>query len=523
MPSLDRRSLLSMAAGMAAAPFLAGSAGAVAAGSPRFVDYPFKLGVASGDPLPDGVVIWTRLAPVQLDPAATGSEAIPVDWQVATDSGMRSVVARGTALARPELAHAVHVEVHGLEPGRAYFYRFRSGSEISRIGRTKTAPAPGARADLLRFAHASCQDYTVGYYAAYRDMADQDLDFILHLGDYIYEHPGHRTVRRIAVDEARDLWGYRSLYATYRQDPDLAMAHARAPWLVTWDDHEVDNDYGGAYSTDPYDARGFLKRRAAAYRAFYEHMPLRLRSRPRGAALDLYQQSAFGDLLELTLVDFRQYRDPPACIDEDGLRKWHIDPKTCPAALATDRTGLGAAQEGWLLGRLGAHRARWTALATPTRLSPFDHRAGSGQSVVQDRWDGYPATRKRILDRLRAGGDLNPVALGGDIHAHYAATVHADPMNPDSPPVMADLACSSISSWGGGDGRHRANLTALADNPWTVHYDCRQNGYMLHEVRRSVWLTRMRAVADVRRRDSAVRDQAIALIEPGRPVPQMMG
>ena len=279
---------------------------------------PFKLGIASGDPTPTGVVLWTRLAPDPLE--GGGMPPVPVDvrWEVAEDDKMTQVVRRGVVRAAPEWAHSVHADVEGLRPDRWYWYRFDVGDSASAIGRTRTLPPLGAPADRLRFAFVSCQHFETGYFTAYRHLAAEDLDLVFHLGDYIYENAGDPEAGRIRVhssDEITTLEDYRNRYAQYRTDPDLQAAHAAFPWWVTWDDHEVDNNYANDISEndDPRDA--FLLRRAAAYQAYYEHMPLRRAQIPKGPALRLYRDFSYGSLTSFFILDTRQYRTNQPCGD----------------------------------------------------------------------------------------------------------------------------------------------------------------------------------------------------------------
>ena len=303
--------------------FLLGGLAVVGAGAltrvqarPRWDAAPFTLGVASGDPSDDGVVIWTRLAPEPLEGGGMPPDAIDVRWEIAEDDGMRRIVKQGRARAVAQWAHAVHVEAEGLGANREYWYRFHAGDATSRTGRTRTLPKAKDEVDRLRFAFASCQHYETGFFTAYRHMATEDLDVVFHLGDYIYEGPGrdglarkHRGVELATLDD------YRNRYAQYRIDPDLQAAHALFPFIVTPDDHEVDNNYAGAVSeqNDPRDA--FLRRRAAAYQAYYEHMPLRRSSVPIGDAIRIYRPFTYGKLASFFVLDTRQYRTDQACGD----------------------------------------------------------------------------------------------------------------------------------------------------------------------------------------------------------------
>ncbi len=253
---LKRRSLI-IGAGALAGLAIASQTNRVIA-TPRFTDYPFSLGVASGDPLPTSVVLWTRLAPDPLNGGGMIPNPVPIQWQVATDATMRQVVRRGTATATPELAHSVRVVVEGLQPNRWYWYQFQVGNEISPIGRTRTAPALGDRLARFRFAFASCQDWQNGYYTAYKHLAAEDLDLVLHLGDYIYEYgPEAGKPRQHNGPEIVSLEDYRNRHALYKTDPNLQAAHANFPWIVTWDDHEVDNNYADAIPEDGQSQKRF--------------------------------------------------------------------------------------------------------------------------------------------------------------------------------------------------------------------------------------------------------------------------
>jgi alkaline phosphatase D len=300
--------------------------------APSFGDNPFTLGVASGDPTPDGIVLWTRLAPQPADPARLGRRTIPVGWRVATDSRMRHVVARGTARAEAVLAHSVHVEVNGLHPGRDYFYQFDVREEESTVGHFRTAPHPHVLLRMLQFAFATCQDWASGYYTAYRDMLANDLDLVLHLGDYTYEYAIDGTPRGQVPagfePETLDLRTYRLRHTLYKLDPDLQAVHAKFPFLVVWDDHEVANDYSGLAPECGGPSPEFTARRAAAYQAYYEHMPISSRTAFTRAGLRVYRRLRYGRLAEFTMLDDRQYRTDNPCGDGESLR--------CDAAVSGD-------------------------------------------------------------------------------------------------------------------------------------------------------------------------------------------
>jgi len=351
---LTRRRFLISAAGLAAA-----SPITRLLAQPRFDRNPFSLGIASGYPAHDGIVLWTRLAP---EPHAGGgmpAAVVEVAWEVAADDAFRKIVGSGKEFAAPEWAHSVHAEVSGLAPGRKYFYRFHTGSVTSPVGRFQTSPAAGAPTQRLHFAFASCQQYEHGYYVAYRHMATEDLDLVVHLGDYIYESSwGRNHVRKHDTGESVTLAEYRNRYALYKSDPDLQAAHAALPWIVTWDDHEVSNDYANDRSQFANPPEEFLARRAAAYRAYYEHMPLPKRMQPRGHDMPIYTRWNYGALARFHVLDDRQYRDHQVCPRPDRGGSNVVEPADCPELLQSERTLLGNAQEWWLADGLAESGAR---------------------------------------------------------------------------------------------------------------------------------------------------------------------
>lgn len=463
---------------------------------------PFTLGVASGYPQPNGVVLWTRLAPALFEPGngLPRDAAIPVQWEIARDAAMKQIVANGVEYATPEWAHSIHVETEALEPEREYWYRFSAVGHRSPVGRTRTAPRPDAKAASLRLAVASCQQYEQGYYVAYRHMTQQQLDLIVHVGDYIYERSwGRDLVRRHEGPETFTLGDYRNRYALYRSDPDLQSAHAHCPWLVTWDDHEVANDYAGAISEENDEPEVFLARRAAAYRAYYEHMPLPRRAAPFGASMRLYAQRAFGDLANIYLLDGRQYRDVQACapLGERGASVGNCDVLRDPR-----RTYLGARQEEWLVGRLAQSRARWNLLAQGTVVAYMDEQPGPGERFWTDGWNGYPAARDRLISALVETKTANPLLLGGDIHAFIAANLHHQPHNVNSPVVAGELVTTSITS----QGMEQKKLdTLLANNANLAYGNSERRGYLWIE------LTRTLMRADLFAMDSVTTNTVTAL------------
>jgi alkaline phosphatase D len=447
LPHLSRRDLL---ARLAAAGVLSVTPARLlrAADIVKFRDDPFTLGVASGYPTAEAVVLWTRLAPTPLAPrGGLAADVVPVQWELATDDTFRQVIRSGTTYADPDWAHSVHVEVTGLESARPYWYRFVAGGARSPVGRTRTAPRRDDPVARLRLAVASCQQYEHGYYAAYRHMCEDELDLVVHVGDYIYEVSwGKQGVRSHGASECHTLDDYRARYALYRSDRDLQSAHAAYPWLVTWDDHEVDNDYADRVSEQDDDPDAFLARRAGAYQAWYEHMPVPRSAVPFGPHLRLYTESGYGQLLNLYMLDERQYRSPQAC-PPPGRRGSNrvVD---CAQLFAPERTKLGARQEAWLDARLAASKARWNVLAQGTVMAYVDEQPGPGERFWTDSWNGYPAARQRLLDALVSHRVSNPVVLSGDIHAFLAADLNQLPSDAESPVVAAEFTTTSISSNG---------------------------------------------------------------------------
>lgn len=480
-----------------------------------FRAYPFSLGVASGDPWPDGVVLWTRLAPEPLTGGGMPTAAIEVPWEVATERMFRNVVQKGVAVARPELGHSVHVEVGGLEPGREYFYRFRAGGEVSQIGRTKTAPAPGAVVNELRFGVCGCSHYEHGYFTAYRHIARQQFDFVFHTGDYIYEGRANAgqndsRVREHIGQEIYTLVDYRNRYALYRTDADLRAAHASAPFIVTWDDHEVDNDYAGAIDeSNETPPEVFLLRRAAAYQAYYEAMPIRAAALPSGPDMRLYRRLVFGTLVDFSALDTRQYRSNQACGGGSVA--------ACSATLEPEHTMLGVEQERWLFDRLGQTRATWTVIGQQVPMFTRDYQGTNPAGRFQmDKWDGYGAARERLFSRLVETRAPNPVVLSGDVHLHYAADLKRDFTKPESATVGVELTNTSISS--NGDGAEYAGSWDVLqrDNPH-LRFNSARRGYIACTATPVHLRADFKVVDRVTMPDAPERSGGLWVVEAGKP------
>lgn len=529
VPQPERRRLLQLAGGCA----LGLCAPGMVLARTALTDYPFALGVASGSPAADSVVLWTRLVQRVTFPLDAAVGPLTVLWEMADDDGFTKVVRRGRAQAVPELGHSVHAEVAGLAPDRWYFYRFLLGDAVSPVGRTRTVPLPEARPGRLRLAYASCQKWEDGYFCAWRHMRDEGLDAVVFLGDYIYEYPGASgRLRSPGGGWVIRLPDYRRRYAVYKSDPDLQAMHQSCPWLMAWDDHEVQNDHAGLQAGfggrgDPASPADFVARRNAAYQAYYEHMPLRASAlaralaAPGGAdALRLHERVQFGRLVSLHLLDCRQYRDPQACTPGGRRGSAAVEPQACAGWTDPARTLLGAQQERWLEQSLGAaqtRETRWNVLAQATLFGQRDLRPGPGAVLSNDTWDGYPAARARLTDTLERHAVPNPVILGGDIHANWVGHVLRDPQQPDSGHAAVEFCGTSITSRGPGNGRQSQ---LLAENPHCVFSDGREHGYGVAEFTASGLTTRLRVVGDVQRQDAGIATLASFSVDPGRSIVQ---
>ena len=483
---------------------------------------PFGLGVASGSPTSASLVLWTRLVAPAVQAAGLGATAVPVTWQLAHDTQFSRLAASGVAHATPALGHSVHVEVSGLEPDRAYFYRFISGAATSTTGHTRTFPSPEAEVKRLRLAYASCQQWGNGYYGAYRHMLTENLDFVLFLGDYIYEYPSSRPleVRPTPGGWITTLEGYRDRYALHKSDPDLQAIHAAYPWLITWDDHEVQNDYAGTHEglsgTPVID---FMARRRAAYQAFYENMPVTRASfkniiAGHSGEARVYGSVAYGKLATLYTLDDRQYRDVQACTPNNRPGSARVDPNKCESFNQPQRTLLGQAQERWLAQQFAASRSQWNLLGQQTLFGRRNFSTTGGQLLRNDGWDGYPAARRRLTDSMMQTRLSNPVVLGGDIHENWVGHVLSDYNNPDCEAIGVEFCGTSITSLSSSTAAQLAKQ--LENNPHFIFANAASRGYGVVELTPSQLTTTLVAVNDATDPNTKAFTLAKFAVEAGR-------
>jgi alkaline phosphatase D len=526
-----RQLLLGLATlGVASAAGMATSNVNVMAAAQAFSDW-FRLGIASGSPTDTSVVLWTRLAPLDTSELARAKrgEGIVVQWEIADDDRFTKGLRAGTTLATPALGYSVHVELADLAPDRWFFYRFRVGDQTSPMGRTRTLPGPTAVVRQFRMAYASCQNADQGYWAAWRHMQAEQLDAVLFLGDYIYEYPmmgrfGHAR----ALQWAYDLESYRERYAIYKANVDLQAMHAQVPWMFTWDDHELQNDYAGlepGFSGPP--GVDFVARRAAAYQAYYENMPIPfsrltkgLRALAVGGELRLYQQQRIGQLFNLYLLDVRQYKDPTPCTSIERRGKSRVSPDQCGAWNDSQRSMLGMAQEAWLNQSLAnAQRPTastiWNVLAQASLFGKRDNQPGQGETYFYEGWDAYDGARRRLTNTLVQQKVANPVMLGGDVHEHWAGHLVADYHRPGSAKVGIELTGTSISSRAGRSGN---NVDLLADNPHFVYTNADKRGYGVLQLTPSLLSADLKGLDDVSEANSGIQSLAKFVAQAGRPV-----
>ena len=505
--NLNRRGLLGSAGGLALAPHRAQAAA---------VD-PFTLGVASGSQAADGFVLWTRLAiePLALDGLGGMTGTVTVGWEISSDDAMTRIAARGHTQTNAALGYSVHVEAHGLKPGRPYWYRFTALGAQSETGRTRTLPAPTSQVSALKLALATCSHWETGYFSAYRHMADEDPDLVIFLGDYIYEYSygGRKTPRRHNQrTDVKDLAGYRARYALHRTDPDLRRLHAVAPCAVNWDDHEVENDYAGAFAQElKVTEADFLARRAAAYRAFWENMPLRRTAMPAGPNMKLYNRFRYGALAEFTLPDSRQYRSRQAC-PTPGSRKGHV--ADCPDLTDPSRTMLGFEQERWMAAGFAKSTARWNLIPQGVLIADLVQKDKDGNlGRFTDGWSGHAAARQRMMDAVTRTKLKNPVFFTGDLHAFLAADLTTTAMQSGTPVAAAEFVATAVSS----DSAPAEVADAQPLNPRIRHIENTTHGYISAALTPARLEVRFQAVSDRADPMATLSTVKRFVVEDGRP------
>jgi len=513
---ISRRALLRTGGSAAAGLVMLSRSAATARAVPPFTGDPFGLGVASGDPTANGIVLWTRLAPAPLEGGGLPPEVFGVRYELATDEGFRRIVRRGTVEALPDEVHTVHAEIGGLQPATQYWYRFKWGTAVSRVGRTRTAPAadaiPAPEAPM-RFAYVSCQNWSNGFYPAYADLAEQDVDVVVHLGDYIYEGAGlaaNRVRDHLPARELFSLSDYRTRHAQYRTDLQLQAAHAAHPFLMTWDDHEFKDNYADLDLEPDVPLETAAARRAAAYLAYWEHAPLSRKRKPVGKDMPLYRRARWGALATFHVLDTRQHRSDQftqcarAAQDPSGY---------CPDALLDTRGILGATQREWLFEGLVGSGTSWNIIANQVAFAPHDRQDGPARLFIVDKWDGYVHDRQLVLNFLAARGLKNTVVITGDAHINSVRNVPPNFRSFDGEPVATEFMGTSISS----DGDQPLDTRYVdPENPHILFHN-NQRGYAKVTLEPARWTNEFRVVPTVRRTDVAATTLATFLVENGKP------
>jgi alkaline phosphatase D len=465
---------------------------------------PFTLGVASGDPAADTVVLWTRLGMDPLGGGGMPDEDIEVVWEMARDEEFAEVEHEGVEVATAAHGHSVHALA---SPGDGqWFYRFRAGGFTSPVGATRTAPT--GTTELVRFASASCQNYQSGYYVAHRDLAEQKPDFVVFLGDYIYEGGAGEigvdgNVRTHGTPEITTLEDYRNRYALYKSDPDLQAAHAACPWFVTWDDHEVENNYAGLSPQDPGDEATFAARRHLAYQAWWEHQPVALPPPESAGEYRIYRASTWGDLLGLSILDTRQYRSKQAC----GSPQLDTNP-ACPETFEPERTMMGLEQEEWLFQQLASQQTAWHTIGQQV---VFGDTTLNTAVLNYDQWDGYPVQRNRVVERFAAEQVDNVVVLTGDLHLAGTGTIRIGDREVGSP-VGVEFVATSISS---GGAFNPALTEVIKGFPFILDAELEHRGYILHTVTPERWTAEFRMMETVKETTSPVFVHNTYVVEAG--------
>ncbi len=501
-----------------------GAAGAVAVLPRRGIaaplrDNPFTLGVAAGDPWPDGFVIWTRLAPAPLQPGSGMSDdTYEVAWEIAADERFRTIVRHGAALASPTMGHSVHVELTGLEAARPYWYRFTCAGHISPAGRARTAPTTMSDVARLRIGVGGCQNYEHGFFTAWQYLAGEDLDAVFHYGDYIYEGAAGRhaadipVIRRHVGPEPMVVEDYRLRYALYKMDPDLQAAHASAAFLMTYDDHEIDNNWAGAQDQDGTDPATFLRRRHAGLRAWYENMPVRAAQLPTPEGMQMYRRLDYGRLLRVHLLDTRQHRDDQLC--GESATKHCRDPATFAQG-----TILGDRAHDWLHQGLDA-AFTWNLIAQQVVVMPYQSLAAEGARIGLDAWSGYPESRRRLVRAINEKRPGNVIIATGDVHQNMVGYLPLREEEPDRNQVATEFVCTSISSLGdGSDVKIRGGdwRAIVAENPNMLFING-QRGYQVFTLDADRWRTDIMKVDRVSDRSGRLSRLASFTVEAGSPL-----
>lgn len=508
-PALRRREFLGALAGLGAGIAASSPTRALATTDRIRAGDPFTLGVASGDPLHNAVVLWTRLAPRPFDPdGGMDPASVPVEWEVARDPTMRHRIRRGRVRAVQARAHTVHVDVRGLAPGREYWYRFRVDGHESPIGRMRTLPAPGATPRSFRLGVGSCQNWPSGFFTPLGHAADEHYDLFMHLGDYVYEYGIPATTPRGPDTPAParpapytlEEWRYR--YALYKQDPDLQAAHASCPWITTWDDHEVKNDYAGTIHA----TGSIAELRANAYRAWLEHQPVRAAMLGGDGGVRIHREVDLGRLARIDLLDGRQYRDRPTC-------SWGEGPQ-CEDYFDPTVSMLGADQEVWLISSLASSQARWNVLGNNVLFSRLNHEPVNGERLWHDAWDGFPANRQRIIDTWVSAGVRNPITILGDWHSTFVNDVLADFEDPSSPVVGSEIGGMALCQ----STQYQAYYGPMIPfNPHIKYFDGDTRGHLRVTIEADEFRADLRMAPTVTTRGAPAFTMGSWVVEDGRP------
>ena len=477
----------------------------------RWQNDPFSLGVASGQPRADSVLLWTRLM-LQGSDMVHSVKPLSVQCEVFADEALRQRVGYWRAVTSTQRGMSVHVEAKGLQPGRHYWYRFICGSATSPTGRTRTAPAQQDKVGSLRMVLASCQHFEQGYFTAHREIAKQDIDLVMFVGDYIYESSNPRYVVRQHVGGVpQTLDEYRARHAQYKGDADLRASHAAHPWMMTWDDHEVVNDYANDRDNKFSDPAVFLRRRAAAYQAYFEHMPVRVGPDAANPAnMRIHDRMAWGQLADIWTLDNRQYRSYHAC--PDPLKGGGRVVMGCNELTDPQRTMLGMEQERWITQGMNGSQAAWKIVAQGTQMSSTGLGTPMGRSAFTDGWDGYPLARERFLQNIGDAKLQDVLVLGGDVHMNVAANLRIKPNEEQSPVVASEFTTTSITSRGMGE---TLATQIRSNNPDIAHLRPDERGFTLLHITPDSVQSEFKTTANPVKMDAVFSAQARFTVQRG--------